>query len=226
MKNKAFFVVGTGTDVGKTYVAALAVKKLSALGSVAYYKAAMSGDESDAYGNPVAVDARFVKAFSGIAQSVQSMCPYVYGKAYSPHLAARVCGRQVEMHEVLRGYEALGRTYDYTVVEGSGGIVCPLRYDGYKIFLADVIAAMDIPCVLVTDAGLGAINAVVLTVNYMQKVGLKISGVIYNCYKDDEICNDNIFMCEELTGVKTIAKVRRGDGELDCDVRDLFGGEK
>ena len=46
--NKTLFVTGTGTDVGKTYVSALILKKLVALGeSAGYYKAAMSGDKTD-----------------------------------------------------------------------------------------------------------------------------------------------------------------------------------
>ncbi|MDE7463876.1 MAG: dethiobiotin synthase, partial [Clostridiales bacterium] len=120
MESKACFIAGTGTDIGKTYVSALILKKLAALGSAAYYKAAMSGSKHDGCGNPIAEDAVFVKEFAGIEQSVESMCHYVYGNPYSPHLAARVANRQVEMKEVMRGFDGLAKTHDYLIVEGSG----------------------------------------------------------------------------------------------------------
>lgn len=223
MTNKAVFVTGTGTDVGKTYVTSLIIKKLIQSGkSAAYYKAAMSGDKTDDYGNPVAADAEFVKEFTGIKQSVKSMCPFVYGNAYSPHLAAKVCGRRVDLGAVMSGYRALTSRYDYTVVEGSGGIVCPLRYDDCKILLEDVIKAMNIPCLIVADAGLGAINAVALTAEYIKTRGIKINGIIFNNYTDDIICRDNANMCESITGIKILAKVRRGDTDSAINREELF----
>ena len=45
---KCIFVTGTGTDVGKTYVTALIIKKLRETGiSAGYYKFAASGEEID-----------------------------------------------------------------------------------------------------------------------------------------------------------------------------------
>lgn len=224
MKNRAVFVVGTGTDVGKTYVSALLVKKLAQTGSVSYFKAAMSGNQTDGFGRPVAGDAEYVKMISGIDQSVESMCPYVYGHAYSPHLAAKTENRQIETDVVMHAYREAARGKDYTVAEGSGGIVCPLRYDGKSIFLYDIIAEMNIPCVLVTHAGLGAINSVVLTCEFMRRRNLKLSGVIYNRYEDNEICRDNLIMCKKITGLDTIAAVKEGDTQISFDTDKLFGG--
>lgn len=85
---KALFVTGTGTDVGKTYVTALMVKKLAESGeNAAYYKAAMSGNRRRSDGSLIPGDAMFVQQTAGLSQPLGEMCPYVYEHAWSPHEA-------------------------------------------------------------------------------------------------------------------------------------------
>ena len=82
---KKLFVTGTGTDVGKTYVTGLILKKLHQSGeTAAYYKAAMSGNDRGPDGTLYPGDALRVKELSGIPQPVEEMCPYVYEQAVSP----------------------------------------------------------------------------------------------------------------------------------------------
>ena len=96
--SKNLFITGTGTDVGKTYVAGLIVKKLRAgKASAAYYKAAMSGNERRTDGTLIPGDALQVKTMSGIEQPLEEMCPYIYENAVSPHLAAKLEGNPIEM---------------------------------------------------------------------------------------------------------------------------------
>src|SRR3712207_3996685 len=117
------FITGTGTDVGKTFASALLVKKLKESGvNVGYYKAAMSGNDRDINGNLIPGDAHYVKSISGIDQSLESMCPYVYEQALSPHLAAKLEGNPVDLKEVKKCFDELKNQYDCLIVEGSGGI--------------------------------------------------------------------------------------------------------
>ena len=129
--SKNLFITGTGTDVGKTYVTGLVIKKLAESGArAAYYKAAMSGNERRPDGTLIPGDALAVKEVSGISQPLEEMCPYIYENAYSPHLAARIEGGPVELSVVRDGFLKVSEKYDYVTVEGSGGILCPIRYDG------------------------------------------------------------------------------------------------
>ena len=138
--SKNIFITGTGTDIGKTFVTGLIVKKLHESGrSAAYYKAAMSGNERREDGSLIPGDALYVKTVSGIGQPLEEMCPYIYENAFSPHLASRIEGNPVQMQVVKEGFEAVGRKYEYVTMEGSGGILCPLCYDEAKIQLEDVI---------------------------------------------------------------------------------------
>ena len=217
-------ITGTGTDLGKTYIAGLIVKKLAdAKQSAAYYKAAMSGNDRRADGSLIPGDALFVQKTAGISQPLEEMCPYVYEHAYSPHLASRIEGHPVQMDVVKAGYYKVCSAYDFVTMEGSGGILCPICFDEAKIQLEDVIRELHLPSILIADAGLGTINSVVLTVEYMKAKNLPVKGIIYNHYHGNDVMeDDNIFMCEYMTGLPTLAKVKDGDTELAMDVQDLM----
>lgn len=221
--SKALFVTGTGTDTGKTYITGLIVKKLQeARKNPAYYKAAMSGNERRPDGTLIPGDALAVQTMSGIDQSLTSMCPYVYEHAYSPHLASRLEGNPVVMDVVKHGFADVAADYDYVMVEGSGGILCPICFDEAKIQLEDVVKELHLSSILIADAGLGTINSVVLTAEYMKTHGLPLKGIIFNHYHPGDVMeDDNIFMCEHMTGLPTLAKVQDGDTELDMNIDAL-----
>lgn len=221
--SKALFVTGTGTDTGKTYVTGLIVKKLQeAQKNPAYYKAAMSGNDRRPDGTLIPGDALAVQTMSGIDQSLTSMCPYVYEHAYSPHLASRLEGNPVVMDVVAHGFADVTAVYDYVTVEGSGGILCPICFDEARIQLEDVVKELHLSSILIADAGLGTINSVVLTAEYMKTHGLPLKGIIFNHYHPGDVMeDDNIFMCEHMTGLPTLAKVQDGDTELDMNIDAL-----
>ena len=221
--SKALFVTGTGTDTGKTYITGLIVKKLQeARKNPAYYKAAMSGNERRPDGTLIPGDALAVQTMSGIDQSLTSMCPYVYEHAYSPHLASRLEGNPVVMDVVKHGFADVTTDYDYITVEGSGGILCPICFDEAKIQLEDVVKELHLSSILIANAGLGTINSVVLTAEYMKTHGLPLKGIIFNHYHPGDVMeDDNIFMCEHMTGLPTLAKVQDGDTELDMNIDAL-----
>ena len=227
--SKAVFLTGTGTDIGKTYISGLIVKKLAEAGkNPAYYKAAMSGNDRREDGSLIPGDALFVQKTSGISQPLEEMCPYVYENAWSPHLASRVEGNPVDLEVVRKGFLETADKYDYITMEGSGGILCPLCFDERRIQLEDVIREFELSSILVADAGLGTINSVVLTAEYMKARSLPIKGIIFNHYHPGNIMeDDNIFMCEHMTGLPVIAKVQDDatEFETDADVLDALYDE-
>lgn len=221
--SKNLFITGTGTDVGKTFATGLIVKKLHDSGkSTAYFKAATSGNLRSPDGSMISGDGLFIKNSSGIPQPLESMCPYVYEAAVSPHLASRIEGNPVKVESVKRCFEKLSQEYDYITVEGSGGILCPLCVDEASIQLEDIIKALGLSCLIVADAGLGAINAVGLTAFYMRTKNIPVKGIIFNRFHPGSVMEeDNLKMCEAMTGLKVIACVGDGDTELDMDADSL-----
>lgn len=220
---KKIFITGTGTDVGKTYVTGLIVKKLKESGmNAAYYKAAMSGNERTEEGMLLPGDAQYVKTVSGIEQSLACMCPYVYEAAVSPHLASRIEGNPVMLQEVVKGFEEVCRQYDYVTMEGSGGILCPICFDERELWLEDVIRGLGLSSLIVADAGLGTINSVVLTVEYMRAKGLPVKGIIFNRFHPgDRMEEDNLRMCEHRTKLPVLACVEADSGTLDMEIEKL-----
>lgn len=217
------FVTGTGTDVGKTFVTGLLLKKWQEAGTnAAYFKAAMSGNDRRPDGTLIPGDAVHVKSISGIPQPLEEMCPYVYETAVSPHLAAKLEGAPIQLDRVLNEFDALCARYDTVTMEGSGGILCPLRFDETIIQLTDLIRARDLPCLLVADAGLGTINSVGLTAAYMAAHGIPLKGIILNRFRPGDVLHeDNRRMCEAVTGKKVVACVKDGDTDLDLPLEVL-----
>lgn len=204
-------------------MAGLLVKKLHEAGEKsAYYKAAMSGNDKDADGNLIPGDAKFVKELGGIDQDLNEMCPYVYERAYSPHLAAQIEGNPVNLNYVVEKLRDLEKKYDYITLEGSGGILCPLRFDDEEIYLEDLVKKAKLSSIIVADAGLGTINNLVLTAFYMKEKGMKVKGIIFNNFiPGDVMQEDNIKMCQHMSGLKVLACVKKGDKDLDIDIDKL-----
>jgi dethiobiotin synthetase len=221
--SKNIFITGTGTEIGKTYVTGLIIKKLTEISdNVAYFKAAMSGNDLDKDNNIIPGDASLVKKLSGINQPLNEMCPYLYEKAYSPHLASNIEGNPVDLNVVKNKFEEISEKYDYITMEGSGGIICPIRFDENKIQLEDIIKTLNLSCIIVADAGLGTINNVVLTIEYMKNKKIPIKGIILNNFHPGDIMEeDNLKMCEYLTGIKVLCCVKQGDTDLDIDLNKL-----
>ncbi len=220
---KKIFITGTGTDVGKTFVTGLLIKKLQENGmKAAYYKAAMSGNERTKEGALIPGDALYVKTVSGIAQPLAQMCPYIYETAVSPHLASRIEGNPVVLEEVVKGLEEVCLQYVYVTMEGSGGILCPICFDEQELWLEDVIRRLGLSSLIVADAGLGTINSVVLTVEYMRAKNLPVKGILFNHFHPgDRMEEDNLCMCEHRTKLPVIACVEDGSGELDMTIEQL-----
>lgn len=217
---KGLFITGTGTDVGKTYVTALVVRQLKKAGYRAgYYKAALSGADSIAES-----DAGYVKRISGIEQEDSTLLSYLYKEAVSPHLAARIEGNSVDIERIKEDYAEVLDRYDYVTVEGSGGIVCPIRWDDeQKILLEDIIKELKLDVVIVADAGLGTIHAVVTTAEYLKNHGIEVKGVILNHYAGGMMQEDNIRMIEELADVPVLGLVKNGEQEFTVKAETLVG---
>jgi len=156
-------VVGTGTEVGKTWVSAHLLRALVAAGaSVAARKPAQSYDEGD---DPDSLDAAVLGAASG--EEAEAVCPpwRWYPVAMAPPMAAEALGRPPFTVADLVGEIEWPTGLDLGLVETAGGVRSPQAVDGDAVALC---AALDPDVVvLVADAGLGTINAVRLTLGVL-----------------------------------------------------------
>ena len=213
-KPKGLYILGTGTDVGKTYITALWLKRLrEAEHDVAYYKAAVSGAPSITES-----DAGYVKEVAGLSQADDTLLSYVFDEAVSPHLAARHKGKVIDRTVVNKNFCHVARAHAYTTVEGSGGIICPLHVTDTELYmLEDVVKDLNLPTIVVATAALGTINSTVLTIHYLQSKGIPVKGIIVNHYTGNPMEEDNCVMMERLTGIPVLDRVRPGQTSLHMD---------
>ena len=126
------------------------------------------------------------------------------------------------MDKVKADFAAASAKYDYVTMEGSGGIICPIRWDEQHILLEDVIKAVDLGTLVISNATLGSINACVLTIAYLQQKGIPVRGIILNNYDANDFMQiDNKKMMEAITGVPVLAEVKPNATDLDIDVEVL-----
>lgn len=206
---KGVFVVGTDTDVGKTIVTAGLMHVLRRNGyNATYFKAALSG-AIEADNELIPGDTKLVSEVSNLEEAYENITPYVYRTPISPHLAAKLENNPIDLDIVREKYAYLKEKYDFIIAEGSGGIVCPLIDDERGLYiLGDLIKDLDMSAIIVARAGIGTINHSVLTVKYIEALGIKVRGIIINNYKEDFLCDDNIEMIEKLTKAPIIGKLK------------------
>lgn len=155
-------VLGTGTEVGKTWAAAQTLAALRTRGvSVAARKPAQSTDPSD----PAPSDADVLAAASG--EDPLAVCPghRRYAVAMAPPMAATALGLPPFTVEDLTAEITWPTWTDIGVVETAGGVLSPAASDGTSLDLARSVGADEI--LLVADAGLGTINGVRLSLAAM-----------------------------------------------------------
>lgn len=220
---KGLFVTATGTDVGKTFISALLVKKMRDFGlNCGYYKPALSGAELKD-GKLIPGDCEYVLKTAGIASNPTDCASYIFKSAVSPHLAAEIEGEEIKREKILADFEKKKQEYDYLVVEGAGGIVCPFNLTSEKLLLPDVIKMLELDVIIVANAELGSINNAVLTSEYIKNSGIKSKGFILNHYDENDFMQyDNKLQIENLTSEKVIAVVKEGEQELQIGKETLL----
>ncbi|KEI06706.1 dethiobiotin synthetase [Clostridium sp. K25] len=207
--DKGIFVVGTDTDIGKTFVTGGLLYLLRKNGiNASYFKAALSG-AVEKNGRLIPGDTEFVCSFSGLKEEYSFLTPYVFKTAVSPHLASKIEKLPIDLEIIKKSYCKVKEKYNFTVVEGSGGIICPIiDEEENTILLEDIIKLLNLDTLLVSSAGIGSINHTVLTVKYMEDKGLNIKGIIINEYDEKNICHkDNVKMIKKLTKKNIVALI-------------------
>ncbi len=114
---------------------------------------------------------------SGGAERLSGVYSYIFEPAVSPHLAAAMAGVEIKKEKIASDFARIEA--DYIIVEGAGGIFTPL---GDNLTQPDIIKMLGLPVIIVADAGLGTINATVLTLEYARTHDITVKGVILNRY--------------------------------------------
>ena len=221
--SKSIFVTGTGTDIGKTYVSALIMKKMvSENMNACYFKPVLSGAENKD-GKIYAGDIEYVKEISGLNEDSKNLGSFIYEYPASPHLAAKLENQPFNMEKVVQDYRKLSEKYEYILVEGAGGIFCPFTDDFEPVYTKEIIKSLDTSCIIVANTALGAINNVMLSIYYMRDKQIDIKGIIFNDYKDSLIEQENIKFIIKHSRLRLLSVVNHKDSSINIDLKSIFG---
>ena len=171
---KKFFITGTGTGVGKTYITSIILKNLLLRQKVIGIKPISAGISQD---NLLNEDVQTLLDCQPSIDDHQKINFYSLKKAVSPHIGAEEEGVQIDFDFIKQRISALENEYDRVLIEGVGGILSPVDQSRTNL---DLIKHLDIPVILIIGLKLGCINDALLTQHTLQSSDITIVGWIGN----------------------------------------------
>ena len=200
-----FFITGTDTGVGKTFVTCALIYALQQRGIVAApMKPIAAGVPTPTAGTigdngiPINEDVAFMMETSDHRFPLHAVHPYCFREAIAPHIAARHENIEVDLSVIRIAYRQLSDSAEVVLVEGAGGFLVPLS-DSESMAL--IPSALQLPVVVVVGMRLGCINHALLTVEAIRARGLTLAGWIANT------CNETMNAYEEnLSTLKQLMK--------------------
>jgi dethiobiotin synthetase len=199
---KDLFILGTGTDVGKTVVSAALLQKIKNKNiNTCYFKPISSGSFYKD-NQLVSYDLNFIRKIFDFDETDNDINPYRFKTPVSPHLASNLEDIIIDPKRILQKYAYLKNKYEFLVVEGCGGLIVPLNYQGYM--LHDLIKELNIDCLIVSSTIVGTINHTMLTINTAKSLGICVKGIIFNGYTGTYYEDDNIEIIKKLSGLNVI----------------------
>lgn len=211
---KRFFVTGTDTDAGKTYVTVglLKAAKRAGLKSFGLKPIAAGAEQID--GDWRNDDALLIQQASSVLLPYEQVNPVVLEAAIAPHIAAMKEGRLVTASR-LEGFikGALLAPHDFALVEGAGGWRVPLND---RELLSDVAKSLGFPVILVVNMKLGCLNHAILTAEAIARDGLTLVGWVANSGAETMPCHDeNIATLSAMLTAPLLASIPWCDNESD-----------
>ncbi len=201
-----FFITGTDTEIGKTYVTCRLLEDLRRRGIRACgYKPVACGDREDA---------RAMQAAAGGEPEIDLINPLYLRAATAPYIAATLESREISMDSLLKGFQVLSSRFESVLVEGAGGWEAPIAPG---ITMANLAQALQLPIVVVVGNKLGAVNHAVMTVKLIRAAGLECRAIVLNRSEDawDTASVTNRKLIEEFTASSVAAELIHGQDDID-----------
>jgi len=211
-----FFITGTDTEIGKTFVTRLLMRRLASDGlRVAGLKPIASGcmQKGDELRN---IDALTISDCANINLPYSTVNRYRFEPAIAPHIAAEQNGTQLSLDSIHEDLLTASDLADFVLVEGVGGWNVPL---GDNISVADLASRLSLPVIVVVGIRLGCINHALLTMNAVRQTGIPIAGWIANCCDPQaDATEENIRSIRQRVAEPMLAEISYGQQELHQQV--------
>lgn len=234
MQQLGISIIGTDTDVGKTFVTgllgAMAVDDGLAVGmvkpvssSAVPFPECVTMDEDNFHMDLESKDATYLMHSAHIPESRrQEVNPYALAGDFSPRLAAELAGVVIDYDGLVKHTLDVVHRYDLTFVEGAGGITTPLYGDAtFTHFMRDI----QLPAIVIADGRLGSINRTILTCEYAKLHGITVKAIIVNdtMAVDPFLLKTNVADMERYTNIPVVATIPPYVGPNIYEVRLGWG---
>lgn len=201
---KSYFITGTDTDVGKTFVTAGLASSMKKMGiNIGIMKPFAAGTiDNNGYKSN---DVNLLSEAAQITDEEQLVNPYFFPIQASPFTAMQNLSVSIDVEIVLNNFKKLAGLHDALLVEGIGGIMTPILKN---YFVTNLIKEMNLETIVVTSSRIGTINHTIMTIKMCQEFGINIRGIIINNvnltgYPVHELKRD----IEELTGNSVLGSI-------------------
>ncbi len=207
---RGIFITGTDTGVGKTLVATLLVRGLLDRGFPAvHFKPVQSGFVAVSgreYPADLAFSWSLIEPEGDLAAYCAQRSLYAFRDPIAPDHAAEKEGRGIEPAAIVARAKKLAKAH-LLITEGAGGVAVPLTAN---YLMADLIADLGQPALIVARPGLGTLNHTHLTVAYLRQRGVTVAGIVISGYDpNDPIAQRNRKQLSEMNGTPTVGILPR-----------------
>ena len=190
---KSIFIAGTDTGVGKTIIAGALASALKLRGiRVGVMKPISCGSRGDV---------EFLVKCAGIDEPFDLVNQVYLKHPLSPNVAAEIEKKKIDLKKITRALDVFKKKYDTLVIEGCGGFLVPVTD---KFFVIDLIPLMKAKTILVSRAGLGAINHSLLSLEALKARKIKPLGIIFNRLSDGPLSIPEQTNPEVVSGLSKI----------------------
>lgn len=216
--NKSFFITGTDTDIGKTFVSiGLCLTQESKGLKVGYFKPFQSGaiEKNEVLFAP---DIEELKKYSS---NIETKYSYLLKGEVSPYLASNLNNINTDLNKVQNDLKDFSKNKNFIICEGAGGILCPTAK---QLLLADIISKLELETIIVTTPDLGRINHTLMTIECAKKRGIKIKGVIINKMPENKTLSQKNFI-EELktfSDIEILGIIPKLNNPTKEEIVDIF----
>lgn len=203
---KSFFVAGTDTDVGKTWIAAGLARAIRNLGiDIGVMKPFAAGTaQKSGYKSE---DAQILANAAKTDDPENLVNPQFFPIPAAPYTAMKISNilDKVNVDLVLQNFKKLSEIHECLLVEGMGGIMTPILKN---YFVTNLINDLNLETILITRNRIGTLNHTIMTCQIAKKYGIRIKGIIINEIDLDgyaiDVLKDDL---EDITGISVIGSV-------------------
>ena len=215
---KSYFISGTDTDVGKTYVMsglAAAFRKMGI--DIGVMKPFAAGTEQKS--GFKSEDIQILAKAAQVNDPEQLLNPQFFSIPASPFTASKNLGVTVDVNLILDSFKKLSNMHDMLLVEGMGGIMTPILKD---YFVTDLIKDMNLETIIITRSRIGTVNHTIMTCKMCEKYKIPVKGIIINNFDDGYPVTELKRDLQNLTGIKVLGSIPFIKNMSDASLYRIF----